>query len=48
MRVNKQLLTYALLLIAQDAGKGPANTDVLKTKHAPTKNQAKAARRKKK
>ena len=44
MKVNKQLLTYVLGLALQVK---PTNTDVLKTKKAPTKNQAKAARRKK-
>lgn len=46
MKVNKQLLTYALMALAQRPVV-PKNTDVLKTKKAPTKNQAKAARRKK-
>jgi hypothetical protein len=45
----KRLLAVALATeIAKMSPVVPENTDVLKTKKAPTKNQAKAARRKKK
>ena len=47
MRINKHLIAVALQMALAHSQQAAQNTDVLKTKRAPTKNQAKAKRRKK-